>query len=51
MTFDRRLANITGPAVRGLYFPFTQDMMKNALHEIKVKVKASLMFFLASFEP
>jgi len=29
MTTDRRLANITGPAVRGLYYPPLQIYKKN----------------------
>jgi len=32
MTFDRRLANITGSA-RGLYCPSSQKLTKKALHE------------------
>jgi len=36
MTFDRRLANIAGPVVRGLFCPPTQILMKKALHEITV---------------
>jgi len=31
MTFDRRLANITGPRVRGLYFPFALNLIKMAM--------------------
>jgi len=34
MTFDRRLANVTDPVVRGLYFPSTQNLIQKALHEI-----------------
>jgi len=36
MTFDRRLANITGPVLvfRGLYCPSSENLMKKALHKI-----------------
>jgi len=36
MTFDRRLANVSYPVVRGLYCPSTQNLMQKALHEITV---------------
>jgi len=36
MTFDRRLAKVTDPIVRGLYCPTTQNLIQNALHEITV---------------
>jgi len=36
MTFDRRLANITDPVVRGLHCPSTQNLIQKALHEITV---------------
>jgi len=36
MTFDRRLANVTNPVVRGLYCPSTQNLIQKALHEITV---------------
>jgi len=49
MTFNRRLANITGPLIRGLYCPSSQKLMKKALHEITV-VKAILILFLVSFD-
>jgi len=39
MTFDRRLANVTDPVVRGLYCPFTQNLIQKALHEITVKIQ------------
>jgi len=36
MTFDRRLANNADPVLvrRGLYCPFSENLMKKALHEI-----------------
>jgi len=35
MTFDRRLANITDPVLvfRGSDCPFSENLMKKALHE------------------
>jgi len=36
MTFDRRLANVTDPVVRGLHYPSTQNLLQKALHEITV---------------
>jgi len=36
MTFDRRLANIAAPVIRGLYCPSSQNLAKKALHEITV---------------
>jgi len=33
-TFDLRRATITGPVVRGLYIPTTQNLIQKALHEI-----------------
>jgi len=55
MTFDRRLANITGPVpvVRGLHYPFLSKSDKKALHEMTVNseiVKISLIVFLLSFD-
>ena len=35
MTFDRRLANIAAPVVRGIYCP-SQNVVKKALNEITV---------------
>jgi len=49
MTFERRLANITGALVRGLCCPSSQNLIKKALHEITV-VKAILILFLLTFE-
>ena len=49
MTFDRRLANITGPLVQGLYCLSSQKLIKKALHEITV-VKAILILFLLLFD-
>jgi len=45
MTFDRRLANITGSA-RGLYCSSSQKLTKKALHEI-TGVKPILILFLS----
>jgi len=36
ITFDRKLANVTDPVVRGLYCPSTQNLIQKALHEITV---------------
>jgi len=36
MTFDGRLANDKAPVVCGLHYPFSQNLMKKALHEITV---------------
>jgi len=36
MAFDRRLANVTDPVVRGLYCPSTQNLIQKAMHEITV---------------
>jgi len=36
ITFDRRLANVNDPVVRGLYCPSTQNLIQKALHEITV---------------
>jgi len=48
MTIDRRLANITGPLVRGLYCP-SQNLIKKSLHEITV-VNAIVILCLLSFD-
>jgi len=42
MRFHRRLANITAPVVRGLYWPFSQNLVKKALHEITVNSQGPL---------
>jgi len=36
MTFDRRLANIIDPVlvIRGLYYPYSENLMQKALHEV-----------------
>jgi len=34
MTFDRRLPNVTDLVFRGLYPPFSEYLMKKALHDI-----------------
>jgi len=39
MTCDRRRTNITGPVVRGLYCPYTQNVIKRALHENTVNIQ------------
>jgi len=36
MTFDRKLANVTDPVIRGLYYPSTQNLIQKSLHEITV---------------
>jgi len=36
MTFDHRLAKIGAPVVCDLYCPFSEYLMKKALHEITV---------------
>jgi len=48
MIFDRRLANITGPLVRGLYCPSSHELINKALHELTL-VKAILSLFLLLF--
>jgi len=35
MTLDRRLPSVTDVVFRGLYCPFSENLMKNGLHEIK----------------
>jgi len=45
MTFDRRPANVTDPVVRGLYCPFTQNLIQKALHEITVNSQSKLNLF------
>jgi len=45
MTFDRRLANVTDPVVRGLYCPSTQNRIQNALREITVNCQSYLNLF------
>jgi len=45
MTFDRRLANVTNPVVRGLYCPSTQKLIQKARHEITVNSQSHLNLF------
>jgi len=45
MTFNRRLANVTDLAVRGLYCPSTQNLIQKALHEITVNSQSYLNLF------
>jgi len=50
ITFDRRLANITAPVVRGLYCP-PQNLIQKTLQDITANVKAGLILFLLLLVP
>jgi len=45
MTFDRILANVIDPLVRGLYYLSTQNVIQKALHEITVNSQSYLNIF------
>jgi len=51
ITFDRRLVNVAGLVIQGLYCPPTQNLMEKTLHEITEIFKASLNLFLLSLDP
>jgi len=42
MAFHQRLANITGPVVRGLYYHPTNNLIKKNLHEVTVNSQRQL---------
>jgi len=48
MTFDRSLANTTGPVVRGLYCPSIQNLKKQVLLEIMANRLAPIIRSVAT---
>jgi len=45
MTFDRRLANVTDPVLRGLFCPSTQNLIRKALFEVTAISQSKLNLF------
>jgi len=40
MTFNRSLANVADPVVRGLYCPSTHNLIQKASHEITMNSRS-----------